>query len=237
LLTGASGLLGSELIKMASDQLDIIGILHRRSLRTASDSALSFSVDSGRHENLPVRTVECDLSRQDEIVSAMKMITSLVGNVDFVVNSAGDARFLGSLTDAMFLKDDARRQFEINTFAPVTICSALFHLQWKNVPVNEQRVSILNVSSISGTKVYKKRGQGFYAASKAAANMLTMHMAADFSSYGIRVNALCPNSFPRLVATEVVASNALKILSGDQSGGIFTIGEEAEVAENGAEKD
>jgi NAD(P)-dependent dehydrogenase (short-subunit alcohol dehydrogenase family) len=224
LLTGAAGLLGTELIRLASSQLDIVALVHRRSLQTASTDTLSFSLDEGRHQSLPVRAVECDLMRQQDIVATLKTISTFVDRVDYVVNAAGDSRFLGSTTDAMTMTDDARRQFELHVFAPAVICSTLFHFQWKNIPVAEQRVSILNISSVSGSKVFKDVGQGFYAASKAATNMLTTHMAADYAPYGIRVNALSPNSFPSLVKTDVVASNALQILSSDKSGQLFGIG-------------
>lgn len=224
LLTGAAGVLGTELIRLAADQLDIVAVVHKHRLQTASTQAAAFSIDDGRHRNLPVRTVECDLTRQGDIVSTMRAVSSLVERIDYVINAAGDARFLGSMTDAMLVADDARRQFELHVFAPAIICSALFHFQWKNVAVAEQNVSILNVSSVSGSEVFSGLDQGFYAASKAATNMLTTHMAADYAAYGIRVNALSPNSFPSLVKTDIVASNALRILAGDTSGQLFGIG-------------
>jgi NAD(P)-dependent dehydrogenase (short-subunit alcohol dehydrogenase family) len=164
------------------------------------------------------------LSSQPEIVATMKAVTSLCNRIDYVINAAGDMRFSGDTTDAMMLADDARRQFELHVFAPSLICSALFHFQWKNIHPMEQRASILNISSLSGTQVFQHAGQGFYAASKAAMNMLTLHMAADYGRYGIRVNALVPNSFPSLVNTKVVASHALKILSDGQSGNLLRLG-------------
>src|SRR5207249_4084919 len=127
-------------------------------------------------------------------------------------------------SDALVIAKEARKQFEINLFAPALICSALFHCQWKNVPVREQEVSVLHISSLSGVELFQNCGQGFYAATKAALNMLAMHMASEYGKYGIRVNALAPNSFPSAVSTEIVASNALKILSSDATGQVFKIG-------------
>ncbi|WP_315766289.1 MULTISPECIES: SDR family oxidoreductase [unclassified Bradyrhizobium] len=225
LLTGAAGQLGTAIIELLVGQLDIIALTHRAGLRAATADAPAFDPDVAQFIVRPVRVLSCDLTVQDRIIDAVKAIAGLGVRVDYVINSAADSRFLGPVTDAVMLADDARRQFELNVLAPTIVCSALFHFQWKNIPVAEQRVSILNMSSLSGIQLYGDSGQGFYAASKAAINMLTMHMAAEYGRYGIKVNALAPNSFPKIVDTRVVASNALRILNTDVSGNIFKIGE------------
>lgn len=224
LLTGAAGQLGTAIIELVGNQLDIIALTHRTGLRTGTANAPLFDSESQVFSISPVRELSCDLTSQDRIVSTIKAITGLGIRVDYLINGAGDGRFLGPTTDAMLLVEDARRQFELHVFTPAIICSALFHLQWKNIPVSEQGVSILHVSSLAGAQVFKDSGQGFYAASKAAINMLTMHMADEYGRYGIKVNALAPNSFPALVDTKIVASNALKIISGDSTGQIYKIG-------------
>ncbi|MGO4714236.1 SDR family oxidoreductase [Bradyrhizobium sp. 2TAF24] len=167
--------------------------------------------------------MHCDLTNQEQIVRTIRAISGLGAKIHYVINGAGDSRFLGTTTDATIIAEDARRQFELHVFAPAVICSALFQFQWKNIPVREQLASVLNITSLSGVQVFKGTGQGFYAASKAAAHMLTMHMAAEYGRYGVRVNALAPNSFPRIVGTEVVASNALRISNADVTGRIFKI--------------
>lgn len=125
---------------------------------------------------------------------------------------------------------DARNQFDLNVIAPAILCSTLFHMLWKNVSVEQQNVSILNVTSLSGSNVFGGTGQGLYAATKAAANMLTMHMAEDYGLYGIKVNALVPNAFPSIVQTSVVASYALKILTMDVSRRLFALDEKHKLA-------
>ena len=51
--------------------------------------------------------------------------------------------------------------------------------------------SIVNVTSIAGTRVHPFAGTA-YATSKAALGSLTREMAADFGPHGIRVNAIAP---------------------------------------------
>jgi NAD(P)-dependent dehydrogenase (short-subunit alcohol dehydrogenase family) len=154
----------------------------------------------------------------------MQTITSLVDSIDYVINAAGDLRFLGSTTDAIMIAADIRRQFELNVLAPTLICSALFHHQWKQIPVESRKVSVLLVSSLSGAQPFLGTEQAFYAASKAAINMLATYMASEYGRYGVSVNALLPNSFPGIVDTKVVASHALKIIGEGNTGNLFKIG-------------
>ena len=224
LLTGAAGRLGTALIEMIDGQLDVIALTHRTGLQTASRDASVFDVETGHHERSSVRSIRCDLSSEQETISTIQTVASLSDSIDYVINAAGDLRFLGSTTDAMMMADDVRRQLELNVLAPTLICSALFHYHWKQKPVEGRRASILLMSSLSGAQAFLDSGQGFYAASKAAVSMLATHMAAEYGRYGISVNALLPNSFPSIVSTKIVASNALKILSDGQSGSLFKIG-------------
>ncbi len=224
LLAGASGQLGTAILESIGDQLDVIALVNRNRLRTAHSEAALFDLDGREHRLAPIRVVSCDLESQERSIAAIETIAALTPSIDYVIYAAGDARFLGETSDARTLATEGRRQFEVNLFAPAIICSTLFHAKWKNIPVAEQQTSILHISSISGTQLFKDAGQGFYAASKAALNMLTMHMAHEYGRYGIKVNALAPNSFPSIVDTSVVASNALKILTRDATGQIFRIG-------------
>ena len=71
--------------------------------------------------------------------------------------------------------------------------------------------NVVNVSSLSGSRVYPHQGQAVYAASKAALTHLTRHLGAEFAQYGVRVNAVAPNSFPTLVSTEAVADAIVRL--------------------------
>jgi NAD(P)-dependent dehydrogenase (short-subunit alcohol dehydrogenase family) len=224
LLTGASGRLGTSLLELIDGQLDVIALTHRTELQMASRNATLFDVEGGLQKRPSVRTVRCDLTSEDEITRTIRTITSLVDSIDYVINAAGDLRFLGSTMDAMIIAADVRRQFELNVLAPTLICSALFHYQWKQMPVEGRKVSVLLVSSLSGAQPFFGAEQAFYAASKAAINMLATYMAAEYGRYGISVNALLPNSFPNIVDTKVVASHALKIIGEGNTGNLFKLG-------------
>lgn len=224
LLTGAAGQLGTAIIDLVGGRLDVIAIVHRNSLPSWDVEAAQFDAVSGKHEDRSVKRIVCDLTSQAHTTDVVSAIANLTPTIDFVINAAGDGRFLGPTTDAFVLAEDARRQLDLHVIAPALICSVLFHQKWKNIPVASQHASILHISSLAGAKVFKGSGQGFYAASKAATNMLTMHMAHEYGQYGIKVNALAPNSFPSVVSTNTVATHALRILSGNTTGQVFQVG-------------
>ena len=75
--------------------------------------------------------------------------------------------------------------FHVNLLAPIMLAQGLF---------DELRAgsgSIINVTSIVGSRVHPFAGSA-YATSKAALACLTREMAHDYAPYGIRVNAIAP---------------------------------------------
>ncbi|MBO0345651.1 SDR family NAD(P)-dependent oxidoreductase [Roseibium limicola] len=78
-----------------------------------------------------------------------------------------------------------RHVFQVNFFAPIMLGRGLF-TELKNAGG-----SIVNVTSIAGSRVHPFAGTA-YASSKAALAALTREMAADFGPHGIRVNAIAP---------------------------------------------
>ena len=78
-----------------------------------------------------------------------------------------------------------RLVFEVNFFAPIVLARGLMD------ELTKGRGSIVNVTSIAGSRVHPFAGTA-YATSKAALAALTREMAWDFGSRGIRVNAIAP---------------------------------------------
>ncbi|WP_163311870.1 SDR family NAD(P)-dependent oxidoreductase, partial [Enterobacter cloacae] len=67
--------------------------------------------------------------------------------------------------------------------------------------------SIVNVTSIAGSRVHPFAGAA-YATSKAALAGLTREMAADFAPHGIRVNAIAPGE----IDTSILSPGTDKIV-------------------------
>ena len=75
--------------------------------------------------------------------------------------------------------------FQVNFFAPIMLARGLSDALAKGPG------SIVNVTSIAGSRVHSFAGTA-YATSKAALAALTREMASDFGPLGVRVNAIAP---------------------------------------------
>ena len=134
--------------------------------------------------------VQLDLADIAALPAAIEGLRRKLGNgrLDALVNNAGispkgpEGQRLGTLNT-----EQATWQavFNVNFFAPILLARGL---------VNELRAaqgSIVNVTSIAGSRVHPFAGAA-YATSKAALASLTREMAFDFGRLGIRVNAIAP---------------------------------------------
>ncbi|WP_439360582.1 SDR family NAD(P)-dependent oxidoreductase [Bradyrhizobium sp. DASA03007] len=77
------------------------------------------------------------------------------------------------------------RVFHLNLVAPILLAQGLFD------ELRAASGSIVNVTSIAGSRVHPFAGSA-YATSKAALASLTREMAHDYAPHGVRVNAIAP---------------------------------------------
>lgn len=108
-------------------------------------------------------------------------LNALVNNAAISPKGPGGAR-LGTFETSV---SDWQTVFQVNFFAPVMLGRGL------SEELEQARGSIVNVSSIAGSRVHPFAGAA-YATSKAALAALTREMAADFGPFGVRVNAISP---------------------------------------------
>ena len=108
--------------------------------------------------------------------------------LDALVNNAGispkneNGQRLDTLSTPM---DLWHKVFHVNFYAPILLARGLFR------ELAAAGGSVVNVSSIAGTRVHPFAGSA-YATSKAALASLTREMAHDFGPHGVRVNAIAP---------------------------------------------
>ena len=79
----------------------------------------------------------------------------------------------------------------------------------KNLKVHLEKGSgsIVNVTSIAGSRVHEFAGSA-YATSKAALSALTREMASDFGPLGIRVNAIAPGE----IKTDIITPGSEELI-------------------------
>jgi NAD(P)-dependent dehydrogenase (short-subunit alcohol dehydrogenase family) len=98
-----------------------------------------------------------------------------------------------------------RQVFNVNFFATLALAQGL-----KDELIAAQG-TIINVTSIAGTRVHPFAGSA-YATSKAALAALTRELAADFGPYGVRVNAIAPGEIDTSIlspGTERIVESAI----------------------------
>jgi NAD(P)-dependent dehydrogenase (short-subunit alcohol dehydrogenase family) len=138
----------------------------------------------------PQDHVQLDLGDLTGLTAGIEEIRRRLTNrrLDALVNNAGispkgpGGRRLG------VLESDAATWlgvFNVNLFSTALLAKGLI------AELAAARGSIVNVTSIAGSRVHPYAGVA-YAASKAALASLTREMAAEFAPLGVRVNAISP---------------------------------------------
>ncbi|MFA9458935.1 SDR family NAD(P)-dependent oxidoreductase [Halalkalibacter sp. AB-rgal2] len=123
-----------------------------------------------------------DVTDQNEIKSAFRMIKKEYGKLDVLVNNAG------VLSDGLI---GMIQPSQVNQVMDVNVNAALYHMQYASrLMMRQKSGSIVNISSIMG--VVGETGQVVYAASKAAVVGATKSAAKELASANIRVNAVAP---------------------------------------------
>ncbi len=146
----------------------------------------------------PENTAEAIKEMRERLKDQGSRLNALVNNAAISPKGEGGAR-LGILETA----DSAWRQvFQVNFMAPVMLARGLLE------ELKAAQGSIVNVTSIAGTRVHPFAGSA-YATSKAALAALTREMASDLGPLGIRVNAIAPGE----IDTAILSPGTDKIVA------------------------
>lgn len=133
-------------------------------------------------ENVQIIPVYFDLQDEDAIKDAVKSIRSTKLSIDGLVNNAGVTyNALFQMTNM----DELRKQFEVNFFAPYLFTQYISKLMIRN-----RKGSIVNISSSAALD--GNSGKSAYGASKAALLTMTLSIAEELGTSGIRANVICP---------------------------------------------
>jgi NAD(P)-dependent dehydrogenase (short-subunit alcohol dehydrogenase family) len=154
----------------------------------------------------PEDHIQVDLADEQNTLAAIAEIKrrleggqlhALVNNAAISPKAEAGAR-LSSIDTTM---DVWRHVFRVNFFAPIVLARGLLD------ELKSARGSVVNVTSIAGSRVHPFAGSA-YASSKAALAALTREMAFDFGSQGIRVNAIAPGE----IDTAILSPGTEKIV-------------------------
>jgi NAD(P)-dependent dehydrogenase (short-subunit alcohol dehydrogenase family) len=228
ILTGASGQLGKYFCNQFSDRYEIVAVYrNNRPEVPTHDSRAVDPLDPGGPDETtphPVFAVRADVTDERECDRVVELALARYDRVDLVVNAAVYSIWSSMLTSDQ-LRRSAQYQFTTNVIAPLNMATAIARQFWqgRDTENREQNRNVVNVSSVAGLRIYSGLGQSIYAASKAALNQLTGHMAGEFAPLGVRVNATAPNSFPSIVPTSRAADAIVRLDEGTENGVIVVV--------------
>jgi NAD(P)-dependent dehydrogenase (short-subunit alcohol dehydrogenase family) len=169
--------------------------------------------------------VTCDITSTAAVDAAIADVVSRLGRIDILVNNAGIGA-VGDVTEN--IEDEWHRVFDVNVVGIArTTKAAIPHLRESRHP------AIVNTCSVVATVGVPQRA--VYAASKGAVAALTLAMAADHVTEGIRVNAVTPGTADtpwvgRLLEQSGDASAAAEALRARQPMGRLVTAEEVAYA-------
>ncbi len=154
----------------------------------------------------PEDHIQVDLADAADTERAIDEIRTRLtgGRLEALVNNAGISPKAdgGARLDSLHTPLTVWQQvMQVNFFASILLARGLLK------ELAEAKGSVVNVTSIAGSRVHPFAGAA-YATSKAALAGLTREMAADFAPHGVRVNAIAPGE----IDTSILSPGTEKIV-------------------------
>jgi NAD(P)-dependent dehydrogenase (short-subunit alcohol dehydrogenase family) len=197
LVTGANQGIGLQIAKeLAAKGFTVL--VGSRDLARGQEAAKTIAGDA--------RALQLDVTVQASIVAAAKRIRDELGRLDVLVNNAAIsntskrpgmsiAEYAKSTRPSNVSLDEVRAVWETNVFGVLAVYQAMLPLL-REAPA----ARIVNVSSGVGSLTrnsdpaspYRSTFGPVYPASKTALNAMTLAMAIELESTGIKVNAVSP---------------------------------------------
>lgn len=136
-----------------------------------------------------------DVTKPDEVESTIAHVVHALGRIDGLVNAAGispAARVVGR-DGALFPLDRFRLGIEVNLIGAFDVLRRAAGAMSANEPdADGERGVIVNIASIAAFE--GQVGQASYTASKGAIVAMTLPLARDLATHGIRVMTVAPGT-------------------------------------------
>ena len=139
------------------------------------------------------RFIHCDVSNPEDVAASVDGAAGAFDGIDVLVNAAGiaPARRVLSRDGEMFDLDVFRRALDINLIGMFDVIRNTARVMSGNEPnIDGERGVVVNVASIAAFE--GQVGQAAYSASKGGVVGMTLPIARDLASVGIRVNTVAP---------------------------------------------
>lgn len=143
--------------------------------------------------------VNCNVTIEAEIKSALERTVHTLGGLDIAFNNAGKYQRVAPV--ALTSEQEWRQMFDLNVLST--------YLCMKNeISLMLKRGGGIIVNTSSGAGVMGIKGAAAYAAAKHAVVGLTRSAALDYATQGVRINAVCPGIIETKMMLEVSGGTA-----------------------------
>ena len=195
IVTGASSGLGVQMAKALANQgCNIVCMARRKNL--CDENAAQIAEEFG----VKAIGVQCDITDTENVEAAVDEVLKEFGRIDILINNAGT----GAVAPAEDITDDQfDHELKIDLFGSFKVARAV--AKKAMLPAGYGR--IINIASMYGLVGNKICGSAPYHAAKGGVVNLTRALAAEWSSKGINVNAICPGYFYTPLTKETLDSD------------------------------
>ena len=176
LITGCSSGIGRGIAKAVLKHGDN-AIVTARNISTVADIVEEYPETA--------IAVPLDITNKESIAGAVKAAEDNFGGVDILVNNAGYG-YRSSVEEGE--EDSVNLLFDTNFFGPIALIKQV--LPYMRA---QKKGAIINVSSIAAAR--SGVGSGYYAASKAALELMTDGLMKEVAPLGIKVMTVEPGAF------------------------------------------
>jgi NAD(P)-dependent dehydrogenase (short-subunit alcohol dehydrogenase family) len=199
LITGGSRGLGLQMAQGLGEMGARIAISARKAaeLQEAKSHLASLGIDA--------LTVVNDLAKPDQAPALVEAVVSHYGGINILVNNAGTS--WGAPAEQYPL-DAWNKVMTLNATSVFMLSQAVANRCF----IPQRSGNIIVVASVAALRTGSQMKAAAYYASKAAALHLTRALAAEWGSFGIRVNAICPGFFPSKMSSGVLETIAASVI-------------------------
>ena len=229
LITGASGELGTACCRALAHTHDVLAVYHTTPPKGATQDRSTIDPlnpgvrpDAGAPQ--PVYAVRADLTLDADLDRVVEVGLARFGRIDVIVNAAA-AAISASLLNEQAFGQALQAMVAVNLLAPIKLSALVTRQCWREDPVGNKALNrnVINVSCASGVHMNQRPKLAGHAATKAALNFLSCHLAAELNPLAVRVNAVAPARFPNPVPTSRVVESVQRLDQGRMTGRVLLV--------------
>lgn len=186
--------MGVQFANILADQGAKLAILARRKERL---DTLASQLQKNGHECL---AIQCDVTKEQDIVAAVRKVKEHYGRIDILVNNSGVANAA---------KAEEQTHEEWNAVIDTNLTGVyLVAREVGKVMIGQKYGKIINIGSIHSNTAINAAVHTItaYCASKGGVQMLSKALAAEWAKYNITVNTMAPAYFESEMTAEAASS-------------------------------